>query len=378
MKILSVIISLGISGDAMWVRICHIAKAFEENGHRVDLSHYIIKINSTKHKPILNNIKKCENDYNVKSTEVCNVLSVFYKYLKDLKTSNYDIVYGNTLMGAFVPILLKKLSNKPVILDMHGLLSEEYKLKTAKYNFNVFFSELLEFVTIRFADKILCVSENMVQYLHIKKGIPLEKLEYITNGVDLDFFKNIDDKKIQRLKKDLRIENKIIFGYIGGGQAWQGLNNFIEAAKDIKNDGITFIIVGGDKNQVDNNIIYVSKVPHAQITHYYSICDVLVLPRPAHIATAVAAPTKFAEYSAMGKPILTTNVGDAAKLIQLYKNGIVIENNSISNIKKGILDFTNMKKESIIEMGKNSRKLAEDEFDWLKIFEKITKCISKL
>lgn len=378
MNILSVIMSLGIAGDAMWVRIYHIAKALEENGHQVDLSHYIIKINSTKHKPILINIEKYENEYHVKSTKICNVFSIFYKYLKDLKAGNYDIVYGNTFMGAFIPILLKKVNNKPVILDMHGLASEEYRLKEPSYNFNMFFCNLLEFITIKFADKIFCVSKNMVQHLHLKKGVPLEKLAYITNGVDLDFFKNIGDTKVHLLKKEIGIENKFVFGYIGGEQEWQGLGNFIEAAKKVKNEDIAFIVVGGNKKQIDDNIIYISKVPQAQITHYYSICDVLVLPRPAYIATAVAAPTKFAEYCAMGKPILTTDVGDAANLVRQYKNGLVVENNSPENLQNGILELLDIGEEALIEMGKNSLKLAENEFDWEKISAKIYESLKEI
>ena len=378
MKILSVIISIGIAGDAMWVRITHIAKAFEKNGHKIDIYHYIIKINSTRLKPILNNRKKYENNYQIKSTNVCNVLSIFYKYIKDVKSVDYDIVYGNTFMGAFIPILLKKINNTPVILDMHGLLSEEYRLKEPNYNFNMFFCKILEYITIRFADKILCVSKNMVKYLHLKKGVPLGKLVYITNGVDIDFFKNIEDTKVQLLKKELGIENKFVFGYIGGVQKWQGLGNFIEAAKKVTSEKISFIIVGGDKKQTDDNIIYISKVSPAQITNYYSMCDVLVLPRPAHIATSVAAPTKFAEYIAMGKPILTTDVGDAADFVRQYKNGIVIENNTPENLKKGILEFLALGPNELIEMGKNSRKLAENEFDWKKISKNLVKCLEKV
>ena len=42
--------------------------------------------------------------------------------------------------------------------------------------------------------------------------------------------------------------------------------------------------------------IFIPKIPRAQIPDYYSACDVLVLPRPSHPATEIAAPTKFAEY----------------------------------------------------------------------------------
>jgi len=364
MKILSVITSLGIAGDAMWVRISNIAKTFEINHHEVDLFHYIVKINSTKHKPILDNISKYENEYHVKSTRICNVFSIFSKYFYDFRVNKYDFIYGNTVLGAFIPVIFKKIHRVPVILDMHGLPVEESKLTGSNSYFNISFCKLLEFVTLRYSDKIFCVSNKMIQCLHIKRNVPLDKLIYIPNGVDLNFFKSPDQSKIDALKEELGIKNKFVFGYIGGFQKWQGLDNYIKAINMIPNKDVVFIIVGGDSKIIQNNLIYIPKVPQTQVPDYYSICDVLVLPRPSHIATEVAAPTKFAEYTAMGKPILTTNVGDAAEFVQQYKNGIVVENNSSEFLKKGILEFLSLDRNELLEMGDNSRILAEKEFNW--------------
>ena len=92
-----------------------------------------------------------------------------------------------------------------------------------------------------------------------------------------------------------------------------------------------------------------------------------MLPRPNHLATDVAAPTKFAEYAAMGKPILTTDVGDAAELVAKYKCGIVVDSNDSEGLKNGVLELKKKSKDDLLNMGKNSRKLAEQEFSFKKM-----------
>lgn len=368
MKIFSMISSIGIGGDAMWVRINNISCRLEKNGHNISLYHYIIKINRNKHKSILLNTSIYENEYGVDITKVCNPVSIFSIFLKDIKTDKYDLIYGNTFMGAIIPILTKKYHKLPVIVDVHGILTEEYKLKSTKKSIIAStFNYFLEYVCFRYADGFFCVSNKMIEYLKRKKNIPLKKMHYVTNGVDLDFFKLNEDNEIKSLRKSLCIADKFVFGYIGGSQEWQGLDNYLETIKQIKQNDIAFLFVGTGKQGKENNAIFISSVDRSQIALYYSVCDVLVLPRPSCVATEVAAPTKFAEYLAMGKPILATEVGDAGKLVQLNKNGIVIKDNSVSSLKKGILDFVAMDSKKITEMGDKSRKLAEDEFNWEKV-----------
>jgi glycosyltransferase involved in cell wall biosynthesis len=218
----------------------------------------------------------------------------------------------------------------------------------------------------------------MIEYLHDQKNIPLEKMAYVTNGVDLEFFKPIKDEKVENMRNELGLEDKFVFGYIGNFQKWQGVENFIEAARKIADSEIAFLIVGGEEKSKENNIVFIPKVLRSQIPDYYSICDVLVLPRPSHPATEIAAPTKFAEYTAMGKPILTTNVGDAAEFVKEYKCGIVIEDNKVESLTKGINEFKSKSTDELKKMEKNSRTLSENEFDWEKVGNNLMDAISNI
>jgi glycosyltransferase involved in cell wall biosynthesis len=298
---------------------------------------------------------------------------VLIKHLLELSRGDFDLVYGNTHFGAFYAIL-GLLKGVPLFFDMHGGVEEislinqhDPRWMYSKKGLLFLFGNILEFTNLHVSRKIICVSRKMIQHLHEHKGIPLKKMIYVTNGVDLQFFKPANNEHIQAIKRNLRLEGKFVFGYIGGGAKWQGIENFIEATKRIKDPRLAFVIVGGEKDSKEGNLFMVSKIPRNQISDYYAICDVLVLPRPNHIATDIAAPTKFAEYTAMGKPVLTTNVGDAASLVKQYANGIVVENNQVENLIKGIIQFRDKSQSELCIMGKNSRILAINEFDWNKV-----------
>jgi glycosyltransferase involved in cell wall biosynthesis len=373
MKILSVHISTP-GEDAAWWRISNIARILESNGHEVHFVHYCRKASYEK----LENKEQYVNH----SFVITSPMSVHIKHLKILLKNQYDLVYGNTHSGAFISFP-GKLTKIPLIFDMHGGLVEEFLLEN-EFSLNPSFlsrfiqKKLIDFADLRFSDKIICVSHKMIEYLHDQKSVPLEKMDYVTNGVDLEFFKPINDEKVENLRKQLGLEDKLVFGYVGNFQKWQGVENFIEAARKNDDKDLAFLIVGGEKKLRENNIILIPKVPRTQVPDCYSVCDVLVLPRPSHLATEIAAPTKFAEYTAMGKSILTTDVGDAAEFVRAYKCGIVVEDNKVENLIKGIKEFRDESEEELERMGKNSRMLAENEFDWEKVGINLLKAVESV
>lgn len=373
MKILSIHISIP-ENNAEWWRISNLRKIMEDAGHEVDLIHYCDKSKYVK----FEDKDKFSSDKFITTSQ----LGVYFKHLKLLRNNNYDLVYANTGASAFCS-LSGKLTKVPLVFDMHGDFLQELLLRCGhsmnpKFLADYTLFRIMEFANLKCSNQIMCVSNRMIDYLHNSKGVGLEKMDYVTNGVDLDFFQYKKDK-VQELKEKLNLEDKLVFGYVGGFQSWQGTENLIKAAKAIKDDEIAFLIVGGEKsdNVDDNNIVFIPKINRHEVPDYYSLSDVLILPRPSHLATEMAAPTKFAEYTSMSKPVLTSNVGDAADLVKKYNSGIVVENNSTNNLINGINQFKNLKAAELKKMGCNSRKLAENEFDWKSVGKNLLKSLEK-
>lgn len=345
--------------NSAWIRIIKNANMLSEE-NEVELLFYVWKRDPQS-------ILDLSYQYDV--IEVLRNPLRHFKYLKKIISGDYDLIYFNIHIPLFY--LFINFFGTPIILDKHGDYLQEYLMyNDSSFSFELIFRKIVEWTDINFSDKIICVSQQMINTL-IKKGITKNKLFYLTNGVDLNFL-----KKSSPTFNPTKPKNKLVFSYIGAFHKWQGVDNFIKAAKLLKNDPeILFLIVGGMKEGKEGNISYVPHVSPKDVIKYYSISDILVLPRPSHPATEVAAPTKLAEYAATGKPILTTNVGDAAFFVKKYKCGIVIENNSPENIIKGINIFKSKQKNELLEMGKNSKKMAKYELSYEKMYKDITKLI---
>lgn len=357
---------------ADWWRIKNIANLLKSNGHQLDHVHYCRK---SAYDNIPNKEEYLDHKFVVFKSWFFAPINIHLKHLSLLKNRNYDLVYCNGPCSVFLSIL-GRIKRIPIVFDIHGDVVEEFKLKTGNnsgitHNLKLYFIKTMDYFSLKFSDKKICVSRQMIKNLN-KKGY--DNTYFVTNGVNLDFFSPISLELIDDLKKNLNIQNKFVVGYIGDFQKWQGLDNLIKAAKMIDNESIVFIFVGAKEyKRINNNLIFIPRVNINEIPKYYSICDIFVLPRPYHKATDVAAPTKFAEYAAMGKPILSTNVGDASKLVKKYKCGVVVDYNSPKKLIKGINQFINLSNQKLDIMGKNSRKLAEAEFDWYKIGETLSK-----
>ena len=369
MKILSVKIGAPSDDYSAWIRKIKMTKIMLSLGHDVDF--VIYTHNGECNEEILKDIP-----FKYEVVKV-SLLNYYLKYLKRLRDQNYDIVFCN---GQFThaSLFFTKFTHSQFVLDKHGDIIKEFLLLEDGFKYDIKFIiwflrlKFIDFLNLHFADKITCVSFKMIEDLY-KRGLKQGKAAYVTNGIDLNFFKTPNQVTIQRIKDELKINGKMIFTYIGAFEKWQGVNDFLEAAEILKNHSkIAFLIVGGEKKEQNGNITFIPKVPQEEVINYYAVSDVLVLPRPGHPATEVAAPTKFPEYLAMEKPILTTDVGDAAEFVLKYKCGIVVQNSNPRSILDGILEFKKKTKEELDQMGLNSKILAQKEFS----MEKMTSDLS--
>jgi glycosyltransferase involved in cell wall biosynthesis len=376
LKILSVIAGI-LLDDAMSKRILNINRLLIELGHQVHLVQYAEKKAWLKTGGNAVDLSVFDHSIVFSPKALTNLT-----HLRGLGKENYDLMYGNTYGGAFWSIL-GKLKHVPLIYDMHGSAIEEHRLNTGNTQsltgaIRLLSKTAVETAAISFSDRIVCVSNKMMLYLKKYNGGSSKKTYYVTNGVDLNLFKPVSDVDAYSLKRKLGLDGKFVFGYIGDTQKWQGLANFIYAAKLLRNPNVQFLVVGTNQNKTQKagNLLFVPRVSHIQVPLYAGVCNVLVLPRPTHPATEIAAPTKFAEYAAMGKPILTTNVGDAAELVTRYNCGLVTKKSAAVGLLEGFGSFTQKPVDLLREMGHNSRELAETEFDWNKIKWNLSRAIA--
>lgn len=372
MDILSVSVGQPTHDNAAWWRISNIDRLLRSKGHNVDFVRYC---SSSSDRRFEREWDRSPGHRLVTASKV----DAFRKHIRNLAGRHYDLVYANTTPAGFLASLGRK-TGQPLATDMHGdevsevRIFKRGRIPKPSYLQRVVKAEIQTFSSLLFSDIVLCASHRMKEAF-TRKGVRPSKLAHIPNGVDLSFFQPTDDNRTNELRDKFDLHGKMVFGYVGSTAIWQGVESFVRMAQHVRDERLAFLVVGAGQNIIQDsaksNVIFEPWVPRADLMAYYSVSDVLVLPRPKHAVTDLAAPTKLSEYAAMGKPILTTDVGDPADFVRKYNCGIVVESNLHTHLAGGVREFARKSDAELTAMGRNSRRLAEMEFDWHRIGDRL-------
>lgn len=227
--------------------------------------------------------------------------------------------------------LLHTHSYKPNIYGrLAGLLCREHGLKMIAHYHNdydnkweadgsLIYDQLLAGAT----DRLIACSKSVRRHVSERAGIPLEKIDVIPNGVDLDRF--AVQHEPDRVKAELGIPlGRKVAAMIGRISEQKGQEDFIRAAKIIKETlpETVFLIVGSADEEallsrlrrlvrelgVEKETFFIDYVP--DIPKVYFIADVLVVPSRWEGFGLV-----LVEGMAAGKPIVATEVGAISELV---------------------------------------------------------------
>ena len=160
---------------------------------------------------------------------------------------------------------------------------------------------------IKNARGVLCVTtllENKVRGMGLHRNTVT-----IENGVYIKKFQNA-----KSLKKELGIEGKKVFGFIGGIEKWTGIDKAIEQYLKIKDDNNAFLVVGGNDGAFYRNlvkkysgdILFAGSIPPDSVADYFKTIDVGLIPFELNDFTHNALPIKALEYALAGAHVIST------------------------------------------------------------------------
>lgn len=234
---------------------------------------------------------------------------------------------------------------------MHAVRAEKYSSQTMKS------------IAYRRADFYLPMSDESVAYLqHIK----IVKNLYRTSwSIDFEHFSNAFDlNKCQRIKRELGLMNKIVFLCVGRLIPQKGVLNLLHAWRKLPPEvrkELALVIIGDGMQRGElQNFIFSNKLPnifllgrksYEEITDYYYIANVFILPTLRDLFSIV-----IMEAMACRLPILTTKYNGAKELVKNGKNGYVFDPTQIDNIKNSICNMY-VQRERLSQMGDVSLRL---------------------
>ncbi|MEW6627679.1 MAG: glycosyltransferase, partial [Pseudomonadota bacterium] len=88
-----------------------------------------------------------------------------------------------------------------------------------------------------------------------------------------------------------------------------------------------------------DHIIFVGRVPHDQVEHYYAQVDILAYPRKAMRLTELVTPLKPLEAMAQGRLVAASNVGGHRELIEDGVTGTLFAPDDPAAIARSLADM---------------------------------------
>lgn len=185
------------------------------------------------------------------------------------------------------------------------------------------------------AEKVFTLNHSMCEEL-AHRGIDPSKISIVPNAVSqLPVIRPPDG--ILRKQLGLDKGSKVI-GYIGSLTPYEGLDVLIEACADLIKAGekIHLVLVGDDQplNRAVESIktvtdkpwlIQTGRVRHEQITDYYALMDVVVIPRKSLSVCKLVPPMKASEALAYGKRLVVSDVAPLAEYAQKHEGVVMFE-----------------------------------------------------
>ncbi len=258
------------------------------------------------------------------------VMGIFSKIKKMLKQDfEFELIDAHYIYpDGVAAVLIGKLVGKPVVITARGS------------DINVITGYMLPRLFIKWAvnnaSAVITVSAALKDKIK-SLGVSQNNISVLRNGVDLTLFKPSEDR--ESLRKSLDLNKKTILS-VGNLIPLKGHHLVIEALLDLP--GYELLIAGAGPEEfrlkqlvarysLDDRVIFLGSMNQADLQKYYSASDVLVLASESEGWANV-----LLESMACGTPVVATNVGGAAEIVQTETAGVLVDTRNAESIRVGI------------------------------------------
>ena len=305
------------------------------------------------------------------------------RYLKK-HDSNIDVIHVHvTSVGLVIAVMNSKLREKLYYTCHLGQwIQEKGKLSTYE-KIHLFLDPKL----MKRVRKVIALNKSAQHKFISVSDIDNSRVVVIPNGVDTQFFRpDMQSGENVRIKHGL-VGRSIIL-YVGRLARLKGVDYLLKAVDMLVNQSgqrnAAFVLVGSPsfdateqpidipealgfikRYNLQDHVLLTGSLHYKEVREWYQACDIFVLP-----SLAEGDPLVTLEAMASGLPIIGTRVGGIPNQIRDGWNGFLIEPGDEKQLAERI-GYLLDNKEERARMAANSRQLAEEEFDWSRVAERL-------
>ncbi len=298
-----------------------------------------------------------------------------------------DVIIGTspqffTTVSAYGLSVFKR---KPWVFELRDLWPESIRAvtkMTKSRSLDKF--EQLELFLYKKANMIVSVTDSFKKNL-IKRGIDGNKIAVVKNGANLNLYQPLAKNTVVR--KDLKIDDKFVIGYIGTHGMAHKLDIFLNLAGEKSFDEkyhFLFIGTGAEKKKMIeiarekqlNNVTFLAPIEKKQIPSYLSAIDAALVPLKKSDTFKTVIPSKIFESSSMRIPVLLGVEGESKEIVEKYKAGLTFEPENLEDFVKKI-ELLSSDEAVYKACQEGGSKLAKD-FDRAKLADKMITYVETL
>jgi L-malate glycosyltransferase len=190
---------------------------------------------------------------------------------------------------------------------------------------------------VKFTSSIIVISEGLKE-IFAEKGYPKSHLKVIHNGIPNKRLTEWDDQTVAEFKKKIGFqEGDIIIGCVS---RIKEQSQILEAVASLNNPKIKLVFAGIEFDLIEpfinqfglkNEVICLGDVPGTKVLSLYRTFDLDILA-----STMDGFGLVLIEAMAMECPVIATNFGGIADVVQNGENGFLFENGNISELASKI------------------------------------------
>lgn len=318
-----------------------------------------------------------------------NVKAVAKEYAKQHGAP--DVVYASSVhpLTLVAGIQLAKYFHVKCVCEVRDLWPESIIAfgVASRYHPAVLAMRRLEKWIYQKADELVFTMGGGYDYIEEQgweREIAKSKVHYINNGVDLEAF-DYNREHCPLVDADLENEGYFKVVYAGSIRRANRLGDLLDAAKQISNSKIKFLIWGkGDElpalekrvsEENIRNVVFKGYADKKYIPYIASLADLnLAHYGDMPVGRFGVSHNKTFEYMAAGKPILDDVPCNYNPSVE-YNAGMEVETPTPENIAKAIEAFADMDGETYRQYCRNARKGAEN-YDFQNLTKKLLKVMT--
>lgn len=274
---------------------------------------------------------------------------------------------------AFPSIILSFFKQIPHVMWVQDLwpevlMAEENPKKGVLYRVIKFMMKII----YRNTDKILIPSKEFEPHI-LDLGIEKEKIHYFPNWAEKFFY---PIPKEEAFKKGIRLPGSDTFKFMFAGNIGlaQSFDVIIEAAKKMRNENISWIILGDGRKKtwldeqikihsLENTVFTLGQKPVEDMPYYFAMSDALLVSLRSHPVFSAWIPGKVQSYLACGKPVLALLSGAGAQVIKESQSGFTIDSGTADELVSKVEEIILLSESELSKMGKNALEYYDKEFN---------------